>query len=137
MARFFGYNAPFTGGNEKVMSRQLDEKLIKNDMIQLLLTAPGERVMRPDFGTPLRSFLFESIASTSLSELRLDIMRAVESFESRVELTDVFIAADEELLTVKLFGRFVLDRFSAPNAGENTDLLLELNLPTASAGNRQ
>jgi hypothetical protein len=51
---WFGFNPPFIGGQQKVMSRQEDLRLIKNDLLQLLLTVPGERVHRPTFGSPIR-----------------------------------------------------------------------------------
>ena len=34
-------------------------KGIKGDLIQLLLTNPGDRVMLPTYGTPLRRLVFE------------------------------------------------------------------------------
>ena len=36
-----------------------EEATIKGDLLQLILTNPGERVMLPQYGTPLRKYLFE------------------------------------------------------------------------------
>lgn len=36
-----------------------DEQHIRDLLLQLLFTAPGERVNRPTFGTPLRQLVFE------------------------------------------------------------------------------
>ena len=60
MATYFGQNPPFVGGAEKVLSRQEDIRLIKNDILQLIMTSPGERVHRPNFGTAVR----ETISNT-------------------------------------------------------------------------
>lgn len=135
-ATWFGINAPFIGGSQNILSRQEDERLIKNDLLQLLLTAPGERVMRPDFGTSIREFLFENANTVDLDELRTNIETQIEIFETRVTITDIQINPneDENLLDIKIFGFLNIDRFD-PNIllGTNVqaDLLIELNLPTA------
>ena len=36
------------------------EDLIKQNLKMLVLTAPGERVMEPNYGAGLRNFLFEN-----------------------------------------------------------------------------
>lgn len=84
MADFYGYNPPFLGGPQNVLSRQEDVQLIRNDLLQLLLTVPGERVMRPDFGTPLRAFVFEQSTEADIATLTAGIRTAIASFEPRV-----------------------------------------------------
>ena len=95
-SRWFGFNPPFLGGSQNVMSKQMDERLIKNDILQLLLTIPGERVMRPDFGTKLRLYPFElSDDNGELDELRSDIIDKIEQYEERVKVKDVVITPSE------------------------------------------
>lgn len=90
-AIYYGYNPPFLGGAQNVMSRQEDDRLIKNDILQLLLTVPGERVMRPDYGVNLRNFVFEQMVDRDLSQLRQEIIRAITEFEPRVDVEQVTI----------------------------------------------
>jgi phage baseplate assembly protein W len=132
-ARWFGINAPFLGGAQNILSRQVDERLIKNDLTQLLLTAPGERVMRPTFGTRIREFLFENVITQDLEDLRQNITNQIESFEKRVTVTDVFVESDPDnnLLTIKVFGYLNVDRFQQLVGPQPADLLVELELPTA------
>ena len=85
-ARWYGYNAPFFGGQEKVLSRQEDEKLIKNDLLQLLLTVPGERVMRPTYGVELRSSVFDMNDDVTIDAIRQSISVAINEEEPRVIL---------------------------------------------------
>lgn len=85
-ARWFGFNPPFFGGPEKVMSRQEDEKLIQNDILQLLLTVPGERVMRPTFGVELRTAVFDMNDDITVDNLKASIMTAIANEEPRVNL---------------------------------------------------
>lgn len=90
MATFFGYNFPFYA-ETFVLPPQSDERLIKNDILQLLLTSPGERVMRPDFGTGIRKFAFQPLDDNSIRDIKSDIARAIQLFEPRVDFKDVIV----------------------------------------------
>jgi phage baseplate assembly protein W len=95
-ALFWGFNPPFLGGPQNVLSRQEDDRLIKNDILQLLNTVPGERVMRPHFGVPLRSFVFEQLIDSDLSALEATIKDAIEEQDSRVIVDEVSISRDDD-----------------------------------------
>lgn len=124
---WFGFNAPFYGGLEKVMSRQVDERLIKNDLLQLIMTVPGERFGRPDFGTNLRITTFEQMDQETLDELSDDIANQIRKYEPRVTITSVLIQKDEDrnLINVKIYGYVNIKN----NYTEINSLLLELNMP--------
>lgn len=128
--QWFGYNAPFIGGPEGVMSRQTNERLIRNDLLQLLLTSPGERVMRPEFGTGIRRFVFEDFSDESLDALRENILDIIAKYESRVNVTEVKLEPDHDsnLLQIKIYGHFNLDRFAQQSAFAG-GMLVELGLP--------
>lgn len=128
---WYGYNAPFLGGQEGVMSRQTDDRLIRNDLLQLLLTSPGERVMRPTFGSGIRRFLFQPITVDSIQDLRVNIISAIKFWEPRVSVTDVMIdvtGVDQNFIEIKVFGFFLLNKFN-PNTDSQGNLLVELQLP--------
>ncbi|MFN9624273.1 MAG: GPW/gp25 family protein [Cyanobacteriota bacterium] len=60
----------------------------------LLITEPGERLRRPDYGVGLRRWLF----STNTAELRTQITRAIEEaiarHEPRIQLLEVAVTSD-------------------------------------------
>jgi len=91
MADFFGFNPPFLGGNQNVLSRQEDIRLIKNDILQLLLTSPGQRVMRPNFGTSINFQLFDPLdeEADGNDQLRDSIASAIKEHEPRVRVQKV------------------------------------------------
>ena len=132
MPKYWGYNAPFLGGNEAIFSRQVDERLIKNDLLQLLFTSPGDRVNRPDFGTGIRGFLFEPMTTDSVNALNNNIINAINKWEPRVNVSSVTTEIDDvrNLLNIKIYGTFNLDRFASNN---QSDLLMELNIPTKTS----
>jgi phage baseplate assembly protein W len=94
-ARFFGYNLPFLSGRT-LLPFQADHRLITNDILQLLLTVPGERVMRPTFGSPIKMMLFEGATRNSLDSIRNQIFRAITTNEKRVTvgLSDISVTSD-------------------------------------------
>ena len=55
----------------------------------VLLTEPGERAMRPEFGCALHQFVFERVDAATLGRIRHEVLRAVERCEPRVEVVDV------------------------------------------------
>lgn len=90
-SRFYGFNPPFIGGARNVLSLQTDERLIKNDLVQLLLTVPGERAYRPTFGTPIRAVVFDNVDDSQLSGLESDITSAIVRNEERVRVNIVTV----------------------------------------------
>jgi phage baseplate assembly protein W len=95
-AQYYGFNPPFIGGAENILSRQEDERLIKNDILQLLMTVPGERVMRPEFGVNLRNFVFEPLTRTDLISLRSEIDQQITLQEPRVVVESVDLDRDDD-----------------------------------------
>jgi phage baseplate assembly protein W len=102
---YFGYNPPFLGGPLGVLSPQYDEELIKNDMVLLLLTLPGERRHRPRFGTRLRSAVFDFASEQDLLVLRQDVLHAIAQNDERVRVDDLVLEFDEgrKQLSVRLW----------------------------------
>ncbi len=95
-AVLFGMNPPFIGGPQKILSRQEDEILVKNDVLQLLSTVPGERVMRPNWGVPLRTFLFEQAVDSDISALSSTIAQSLETQDPRIIVREVSISRDDD-----------------------------------------
>jgi phage baseplate assembly protein W len=68
--------------------------------LQLLLTNPGERVMMPQYGTPLRTLLFDPNDSFLADKARQMIVNSIKTFEPRivVDAIDVFNGAEDSFL---------------------------------------
>jgi phage baseplate assembly protein W len=78
---------------------------IKSDLLQLLLTYPGERVMLPGFGTPLRDLIFEPndlILEDRAREMIIDSIKqwepriAVDAIEVTSKVDADFLASDDD-----------------------------------------
>lgn len=59
---------------------------IKSDLLILLLTYPGERVMLPEFGTPLQDLIFEPGDNTLITQARQMIIKSIARWEPRVRI---------------------------------------------------
>jgi phage baseplate assembly protein W len=94
-ARFFGFNLPFLSGRT-ILPFQTDHRLVSNDILQLLLTVPGERIMRPTFGSPIKAMLFEGNTAETRDAIRSHIFKAIITHEKRVQvgLQDIQVTTD-------------------------------------------
>ncbi len=78
---------------------------VKSNLLNVILTEPGERVFKPNFGVGLRKFLFESF--TDVNTLEGKIRNQVERFIPQIELDKVTVdkAPDSHELNVSVFYR--------------------------------
>jgi hypothetical protein len=78
---------------------------VREAMLLVLLTEPGERVMRPQFGCGLRRFLGEPNTVATRARLTRQVTAAIEAWEPRVRLREVTAAPGDDpalvLLTVR------------------------------------
>lgn len=66
-----------------------EEAVLKDSIITILSTVPGERVMRPIFGSFLRLILFEPMTRATAFRARAEVFRSVRLWEPRVAVLDV------------------------------------------------
>jgi hypothetical protein len=97
MAKAFlgtGWRFPILPDDVGTLGFVSGDENVEQSLRILLLTAVGERVMRPDFGTAIASLLFAPGSSQHLRELETTIRDAVSQFEPRVDLDDVSAEMD-------------------------------------------
>jgi phage baseplate assembly protein W len=74
---------------------------VRQMIVQLLLTRPGERVMRPDFGTGLHQLVFAPNSLEVAATLQHTIQASIERWLGDVVAVEtVTVTAEEELLSV-------------------------------------
>jgi hypothetical protein len=67
---------------------------IDGSLRMILMTAPGERVMRPQFGCRIWDLLFEPVNANTIGLMGEAVRDAVSQWEPRVTLDDVIIEPD-------------------------------------------
>ena len=82
---------------------------IKSNLLNLLLTYPGERINVPDYGVGLKSLLFEQ-------QIKLDILKDIiiaqtSRYISNIKILDVQtnLSEDKSTLGISIVYRFTLD----------------------------
>jgi phage baseplate assembly protein W len=70
------------------------EQDIKEAIRVILMTNPGERVMRPDFGAGLTDFLFEPLSTTTLEQIRTRVNNALVDWEPRIDIQTITVTVD-------------------------------------------
>jgi phage baseplate assembly protein W len=87
--RFLGMQYPLVKTPRGILAQKNGINQIKADLLQLLLTNPGERVMLPTYGTPLRTLLFEP--NDTMLEIRAKQMIAdsILTWEPRIVITNI------------------------------------------------
>ncbi len=114
-----GFNLPIDG--EAVFTPNFQTRdAIKVNLINFLLTNPGERPANPTFGGGLRSFIFTKIETENLDYLKQDIQEKILNNFPNVLLEEVVILQnqDKNAITVRI-------NYSIPNTNINDEL--ELN----------
>lgn len=105
--QYVGFMFPPENSEMGFPSKMNGLRLIAGDMVQLLLTEPGERVRMPEYGTPLRRFVFEQNGPSEFlfQEVERVVREAVSLWEPRVVLNSVKVFpedSDEHALTVSI-----------------------------------
>lgn len=67
---------------------------IREALMVILMTQPGERIMLPDFGGKLRSFLFEPNTVATRRLLQDDIQKALQIWEPRITVQSITVDVD-------------------------------------------
>ena len=91
----------------------------KSNLLNLLLTYPGERVNLPNYGVGLKNLLFEQ--NISLLDLKLQIQDQINIYIPDIQLNDIFtqLSADKHTLIISLTYTYKLD---------NSEQSIQLNL---------
>ncbi len=82
---------------------------IKSNLINLLLTNKGERIMNPEFGADLKIVLFEGITEDTSDIIRNLISTNVSIFIPEVTVTNINIIKQEDQNTISITVQYRLN----------------------------
>jgi hypothetical protein len=87
---FFGFKFPMLK-DSTYLSKSNGASLAKSNLIQLLQTSRGERLMLPKFGTNLKQYLMEPLDQALLSQIRSEILESMELYAPGINLDKLTI----------------------------------------------
>jgi phage baseplate assembly protein W len=88
-----GWSFPVAVANGAIAMSEYEED-IREAILIILGTDPGERVMRPDFGAGLRALVFEPINTQTIALARHRVEQALVLWEPRIDSIGVDVSAD-------------------------------------------
>ena len=119
-----GLSFPPRVGPDGRLAWSAGEQNVRECIRVLLLTEPGERVMRGQFGCALRQYLFEPNTPTTRELIRRRVTDAITRWEPRVRLQEVTVTAtDDDPRTAAVSIRF---RLVTTGASQELGIALQL-----------
>jgi len=82
---------PATG---RVAMSELEQD-IKESIYILLATAPGERLMRPEFGCGIHELVFSSMSTVTMGLFESRVREAINRWEARVDILKLEVFSKE------------------------------------------
>ena len=71
-----------------------DELAIKNALINLFNTTPGEKLLEPEFGLNLKRFLFDPLTDMTANIIGQTIYTGISRWEPRVRISNINVKKD-------------------------------------------
>ena len=94
-----GVTFPFDGPAVFNQSFTTKEQ-VKSNLINLLLTSPGERLMNPTFGVGIRDLLFEQVIDKE--QVKNRITDGAQLYIPEIDIEDVFIKRENNETTPEI-----------------------------------
>jgi len=115
-----GVSLPFNAGG--VFNQTYSTKdQIKSNLINLLLTYKGERVLNPEFGADLPRLLFEPLTEELYPKIQNQIISSVNMYVPEITILNIEITPniDYNLISIKLDYKLNL-------SGQQDNIIIEL-----------
>jgi phage baseplate assembly protein W len=103
MAYYRGYN---TVDNIFGSTRLTESQLVRRDILNHFNVNQGEAVMRPNFGSIIKSIVFEPLTEET-QELIIDEVKRVVQSDPRVQMTDMELQEFENGIQVAMSLRYI------------------------------
>ncbi len=98
--------------------------VVKQNFINLMLTAPGERIMDINFGVGLRRYLFEQNTPDLKSQIADDVRSQTKKYMPFIELTSMEFNKSELLGGYEDQILDILINYSIPSIDEASSILI-------------
>ncbi len=123
--RLFGQGLSFPPrvGADGRLAWSSGEENVRESIRLILLTEPGERLLREGFGCGLRQFLLEPNTVTTRQLIRERIVQTIAYWEPRVTLQDVSVVAHPD--NPRLAAITIIFRLIATQALEQLSLTVQ------------
>lgn len=115
--RFLGMQYPLVTTPRGTLAQKTGIDQIKADLLQLILTNPGERVMMPNYGTPLRKLHFEPNDPELEVTAKKMIADSIQMWEPRIVVDSIYVTS-----------QFPSSALNASDPGEDTQHIIGIKI---------
>jgi phage baseplate assembly protein W len=110
-----GWQFPIGVDDAGAIVEAREEDKVRQSIEIILRTAPGERVMRPDFGCGIHDLVFDTVSGAMIGRVASVVAGALATWEPRIDVLSVHPQPDTE---------------------DRTRLLIEINYRLRSSNSR-
>lgn len=104
MATYSGFSTVSSDSQKKFVLT--DRKLVQQDLLNVLMTKRGQRLMQPEFGCIIWDRLFDTITQTDLDDISANINSIVNS-DPRINLVSLDLTTNQNTITATLIIQYV------------------------------
>lgn len=126
---FLGAPYPIIRHPRGFLRTQYGVNQVKSDLLCLLLTEPGERVMLPEFGTPLKQFFFEPNDTEIVDRVKEVVSNSIKTWEPRIAVTNIKVSTQNT--------DNIEQKLNADDPGEDTGHILIISIEFTDFDNIQ
>lgn len=94
--KLVGIDQPMRFDNTGYPAPAVNDRALEASMRNVLLTSPGERVMRPFFGSWLRLLTFDNLNTITGLRARAEAYRALAAWEPRITVLGINFEVNRE-----------------------------------------
>jgi uncharacterized protein len=109
-----GVSLPFNGSGV-FNSTYTTKDQIKSNLVNLLLTDVGERVMNPAFGCNLKRFLFEGITNDNIETLNANLNNSISIYIPEITVTNIAVVPTPDSNLIDLTIDYYLNISETPD----------------------
>jgi phage baseplate assembly protein W len=94
----------FSNPVKRDVQADYDEAAIKNSLVNLFNTLPGQNLLNPEYGLNLNQYIFLPASQTVANLIGQNILKQIGIYEPRVRVKNVNVDVnpDEQLYTITL-----------------------------------
>ncbi len=109
-----GFSIPFRINPAGGVAQESGPEKLKENIIHILLTGVGERVMRRDYGGGIRQLIHDPNNDALRAIVQRQIAKSIGQWEPRVQLQGLTVSQQEGTLVVEL--QYVVRRTGQPQS---------------------
>jgi phage baseplate assembly protein W len=103
--RAVGFNLPFSSKSVFTVNYETKDS-IKYNLINFLLTGIGERPLNPQFGTDIRSKLYDQMSSDTIFDIESSIKTGIGLYFQRVDVVQLTVTPIPDENRIQIYFKY-------------------------------